>query len=116
MYHTERFQYEKGGWDLKENIGQTWCQIEIYNEYLKKIADLLSQIYTVEKMKSKAEIELVMLENKKEDHSKELYQKRLTSIKSQCEERISDMLEQLSLVQKLKEDLENTVPILKSRQ
>ena len=101
---------------MKENIGQIWCQIEIYNEYLKKISALLSQIQTVEKMKIKAETELKMLEDKTEDHSKELYQNRLTSIKKQCEERMEDMLEQLSLVQKLKEDLENSVPLLKSRQ
>ena len=101
---------------MKENIGKTWCQIEIYNEYLKKIAALLPQINTVEKMQLKAETELAMLENKADDHSRELYRNRLISIQNNCEERLRDMLEELSLVQKLKEDLEEQIPLLRSRQ
>ena len=101
---------------MKEQIGKTWCQIEIYNEYLKKISSLLSQIHTVEKMEQKAKIELSMLKDKKEDHSKACYQNRLSSIIKQCEERHLDMLEELSLIQKLKEELEDNVPLLKSKQ
>ena len=101
---------------MKQNIGETWCQIEIYNEYLKKITSLLSQINTVEKMRLKAETELEMLENKKDDNSKEQYRQRLTSIYKQSDERLNDMLEELSLVQKLKEDLERRIPLLRSRQ
>lgn len=101
---------------MKENMGQIWCQIEIYNEYLKKIVSLLTQIHTVEKMQEKAEIELVMLENQKEDSSKAQYQDRLLSTVKQCEKRLGDMLEELSLIQKLKEELEKKVPLLKSRQ
>ena len=100
---------------MDTKIIETWCQIEIYNEYLKKIASLLTQIHTVEKMKSKAETELKMLENKEESHSKILYEKRLNSTLTQCNERLTDMLDELSLVQKLKEDLEKSVPLLKSR-
>lgn len=100
---------------MKLNIGETWCQIEIYNEYLKKIASLLEQINTVEKMNLKAETELALLKEKEDDHSKQLYESRLLSIKNQCEKRMTDMLEELNLIQKLKEDLEETVPILKSR-
>ena len=101
---------------MKQNIGETWCQIEIYNEYLKKITSLLSQINTVEKMRLKAETELEMLENKKDDYSNEQYRQRLTSIYKQSDERLNDMLEELSLVQKLKEDLERRIPLLRSRQ
>lgn len=101
---------------MKENIGELWCQIEIYNEYLKKIVALLTQIHTVEKMKAKAEIELAMLEDKVDDNSKAQYYDRLTSTKQQCEERLQDMLEELSLVQKLKEDLEQELPLLRSKQ
>ena len=99
---------------MREKIGETWCQIEIYNEYLKKIAELLTQIHTVEKMQYKAETELAMLEDQKDDSSKIQYQNRLLSTKEQCEERLSDMLEQLSLVQALKEELEREVPLLRS--
>ena len=100
---------------MNNNIGETWCQIEIYNEYLKKISCLLTQIHTVEKMKLKAETELKMLENKEDNHSKILYQNRLNSTLTQCKSRLNDMLEELSLIQKLKEDLEKSVPLLKSR-
>ena len=101
---------------MEPKIIENWCQIEIYNEYLKKIASLLAQIHTVEKMKLKAETELKMLESKEDNHSKTLYQNRLNSTLTQCEERLSDMLEELSLVQKLKEDLEEHISLLKSRQ
>lgn len=101
---------------MKENIGEFWCKIEIYNEYLKKIAALLTQIHTVEKMQAKAEMELTMLESKVNDNSKELYQNRLISTMQQCEERLHEMLEELSLVQKLKEDLERNLPLLRSKQ
>ena len=101
---------------MKENIGDLWCKIEIYNEYLKKIAALLVQIQTVEKMQAKAETELVMLAGKADDSSKAQYESRLTSTKQQCEERLRDMLEELSFVQKLKEDLEQELPLLRSKQ
>ena len=100
---------------MKTNIGENWCSIEIYNEYLKKITNLLTQINTVEKMQYKAEMELQMLEDKKEDSSRGKYEKRLISTKAQCEERLRDMLEELSLVQNLKEDLENKLPILRGK-
>ena len=101
---------------MKENIGDLWCKIEIYNEYLKKIAALLVQIQTVEKMQAKAETELAMLSGKTDDSSKAQYESRLTSTRQQCEERLRDMLEELSLVQKLKEDLEQELPLLRSKQ
>lgn len=101
---------------MKAQIAETWCRIEIYNEYLKKIAALLTQINTVEKMQCKAEQELAMLQTKNEDSSKEKYQQRLLSTQTQCEQRLKEMLEELSLIQAMKEELENTLPILKSKQ
>lgn len=101
---------------MKAQIGETWCKIEIYNEYLKKIAALLTQINTVEKMQCKAEQELAMLQTKNADSSKEKYQQRLLSTQAQCEQRLKEMLEELSLIQAMKEELENTLPILKSKQ
>ena len=101
---------------MMESMGELWCKIEIYNEYLKKIANLLVQIQAVEKMQQKAEMELSMLVGKADDNSKAQYEKRLTSTKAQCGERLRDMLEELSLVQKLKEDLEQELPLLRSKQ
>ncbi len=101
---------------MQENIGELWCKIEIYNEYLKKISSLLKQIHTVEKMQKKAELELSMLKQKLENDSRAQYECRLLSTKQQCKARLCDMMEELSLVQKLKEDLEQEVPILRSRQ
>ena len=46
---------------MERTIGERWCKVEIYNEYLKKIPNLLGQINTVEKMQMKAEMELQML-------------------------------------------------------
>ena len=34
---------------MEQMIGEKWCKVEIYNEYLKKIPSLLTQINTVEK-------------------------------------------------------------------
>ena len=94
-------------------IGEKWCKIEIYNEYLKKIPSLLCQINTVEKMQEKAEIELSMLESIPEDESKKQY--RLLSTKDQCQQRLKDMCEELRLVQTLKEQLEQELDILRTK-
>ena len=98
-----------------KNIGENWCSIEIYNEYLKKTAALLTQINTVEKMQLKAETELDMLLSKNDSASRDQYEKRLLSTKKQCEERLLDMLEELKLIESLKEDLEEKMPLLRSR-
>ena len=92
-------------------IGEKWCKIEIYNEYLKKIPSLLCQINTVEKMQEKAEIELSMLESIPEDESKKQYRARLLSTK----QRLKDMCEELRLVQTLKEQLEQELDILRTK-
>ena len=95
-------------------IGEKWCKIEIYNEYLKKIPSLLCQINTVEKMQQKAEIELSMLEEIEEDESKKQYRARLLSTKSQCQQRLKEMCEELRLIQTLKEQLEQELDILRA--
>ena len=97
-----------------KGIGENICQIEIYNEYLRKIISLLTQISTVEKMKFKADRELEMLLSKKADESRKKYEARLLSTKKQCDERLFDMLEQLNLIESLKEELEENIPLLKS--
>ena len=96
-------------------IGEKWCKIEIYNEYLKKIPSLLCQINTVEKMQEKAEIELSMLESFPEDENKKQYRARLLSTKDQCQQRLKDMCEELRLVQTLKEQLEQELDILRTK-
>ena len=75
-----------GGATMKENIGDLWCKIEIYNEYLKKIAALLVQIQTVEKMQAKAETELAMLVDKADDSSKAQYESQIG--RASCRERV----------------------------
>ena len=97
---------------MDKKIGETWCQVEIYNEYLKKIASLLTQINTVEKMQYKAKTELTMLEIKPDNDSKAQYQTRLLSTQQQCQQRMEEMLEELKLVQALKKQLEEKLPIL----
>ena len=64
---------------MNQIIGETWCQIEIYNEYLKKITGLLTQIQAVEKMQQKAEMELDLLKDKALDSSRQQYEARLNS-------------------------------------
>lgn len=61
-------------------------RIEVYNEYLKKIPELLKQLETVEKMYGKALLEDEMLREKdRENLSVSLYDERLNRIKQQCE-------------------------------
>jgi hypothetical protein len=96
-------------------IGEKWCKVEIYNEYLKKIPSLLTQINTVEKMQQKAAIELEMLQKEPEDASRRQYQARLLSTQEQCANRLSEMREELRLVQALKEQLEDELDFLRSR-
>ena len=97
---------------MDQKIGETWCQVEIYNEYLKKIASLLTQINTVEQMQYKAQKELEMLQTKPDNNSRTQYQNRLLSTQEQCDQRLKDMMEELALVQAMKKQLENELPIL----
>ena len=82
-------------------------RIEVYNEYLKKIPELLKQLETVEKMYKKAILEEAMLKDKdRSDHSVLLYSDRLNHIKQQCEERSADIRQQCHLIFELKAQIE----------
>ena len=91
---------------MERTVGERWCKVEIYNEYLKKIPNLLGQINTVEKMQMKAEMELQMLPKEQDNMSRHQYEERLLSTKEQCERRLADMKEELNLIFGLKEQLE----------
>ena len=83
------------------------CRMEVYNEYLKKIPQLLQQLETVETMYQKAVMEESMLpECGPEDHSSELYAQRLERTKEQCLVRAADIKEQCRLIFALKAQIE----------
>lgn len=89
-------------------------RIEIYNEYLKKIPELLKQLETVEKMYQKAQMEMEMMSGKNsENQSVALYQKRLSNILKQCETRSADIRQQCSLIFELKKQVEAESSILR---
>lgn len=83
------------------------CRMEVYNEYLKKIPQLLQQLETVETMYQKAVMEETMLPAcGPEDHSSELYAQRLARTKEQCLVRAADIREQCRLIFALKAQIE----------
>ena len=89
------------------NTQEERCRMEVYNEYLKKIPELLKQLETVEKMYEKAVLEEKMLQDKEEDNlSVELYRQRIGNIKKQCEERAADIRQQCGLIMELKAQIE----------
>lgn len=89
-------------------------RIEVYNEYLKKIPELLKQLETVETMYQKALLEQEMMQEKDTtNHSVQLYNKRLESICRQCEERSLDIRQQCRLILELKTQIENESSVLK---
>ena len=88
------------------NTQEERCRMEVYNEYLRKIPQLLEQLEAVEKMYEKAELEEAMLENQADDHSRKLYAQRLARTKKQCEERAKDIREQCRLIFALKSQIE----------
>lgn len=93
--------------ELLLNTETERCRIEVYNEYLKKIPQLLQQLQTVETMYEKACMEEKMLaEGAKNDHSTQLYTQRLASTRKQCEIRSADLQEQLRLIFELKGKIE----------
>lgn len=93
--------------ELLLNTQEERCRMEVYNEYLRKIPELLKQLETVEKMYEKALLEEKMLMNKEPDNlSVALYQDRIEKIKNQCEERAADIRQQCSLIMKLKAQIE----------
>ena len=90
-------------------------RIEIYNEYLRKIPDLLKQLDAVEKMYQKALLEEEMLKEKDMDnHSVQLYADRLSRTKSQCEMRSADIRQQCCLIFELMRQIEAESSALKA--
>ena len=94
--------------ELLLNTQEERCRMEVYNEYLKKIPELLVQLETVEKMYEKALLEEKMLQEKDaENVSVNLYSERIARIKRQCEERAADIRQQCRLIMELKVQIEN---------
>lgn len=94
--------------ELLLNTQEERCRIEVYNEYLRKIPQLLMQLETVEKMYEKAVLEEEMLKNKDpEDQSVILYARRLASTREQCHARMEDIRQQCRLIFALKAQIED---------
>ena len=82
-------------------------RIAVYNEYLKKIPQLLQQLETVETMYEKAVLEEKMLPDcGSDDTSTQLYAQRLASTKEQCMARAADIRQQCRLIFALKARIE----------
>ncbi len=93
--------------ELLLNTQEERCRMEVYNEYLRKIPQLLTQLETVEKMYEKAVLEEAMLKDKDmEDQSVILYTRRLVSTREQCAARMSDIRQQCRLIFALKAQIE----------
>lgn len=89
------------------NTQEERCRMEVYNEYLRKLPQLLTQLETVEKMYEKAVLEEQMLEGRDPgDESVILYSRRLASTREQCLARMADIRQQCSLIFGLKEQIE----------
>lgn len=100
--------------ELLLNTQEERCRMEVYNEYLRKIPQLLSQLETVEKMYEKAVLEEAMLQNKDpDDHSVALYADRLARTKEQCLTRMADIRQQCRLIFQLKAQIEQESNALK---
>ena len=92
-------------------------RMEIYNEYLKKIPELLKQLEAVEQMYEKAVLEEAMLQDKDLDnHSVQLYADRLNRTKQQCEARSADIKQQCRLIFELKAQIEKESSALRELQ
>ena len=102
--------------ELLLNTQEERCRMEVYNEYLRKIPELLKQLETVEKMYEKAMLEEKMLMEKEPNFSVELYNDRIARIKVQCEERSADIIQQCRLIMELKAQLERESSALRALQ
>ena len=101
--------------ELLLNTQEERCRMEVYNEYLKKIPELLVQLETVEKMYEKALLEEKMLQEKDaENVSVNLYSERIARIKRQCEERAADIRQQCRLIMELKAQIEKESSALRA--
>lgn len=93
--------------ELLLNTQEERCRMEVYNEYLRKIPQLLTQLETVEKMYEKAVLEERMLQDKDpSDESVVLYARRLASTREQCIIRMEDIRQQCRLIFELKAQIE----------
>ena len=101
--------------ELLLNSQEERCRMEVYNEYLRKIPQLLTQLETVEKMYEKAVLEEGMLQSKDaSDHSVALYADRLARTKEQCITRMADIRQQCHLIFQLKEQIEQESTALRT--
>lgn len=97
------------------NSQEERCRIQVYNEYLRKIPQLLEQLEVVETMYEKAVMEEAMLpECGPSDHSSELYAQRLARTKEQCILRAEDIRQQCRLIFALKAQIEAESEALKA--
>jgi len=95
------------GMEALLNSPQERQRIQVYNEYLRKIPQLLQQLETVETMYQKALLEESMLPKcAPENKSSELYMQRLKSTKEQCLLRAADIRQQCQLIFTLKAQIE----------
>lgn len=93
--------------ELLINSPEERQRIQVYNEYLKKIPQLLEQLETVETMYQKALLEEKMLpECGPENDSSVMYTQRLARTKEQCLARAADIRQQCQLIFALKEQIE----------
>ena len=101
--------------ELLLNTQKERCRIQVYNEYLKKIPQLLQQLEVVETMYQKAVMEEGMLASKEPaDHSAVLYADRLARTKDQCILRSEDIRQQLKLIFALKAQIEQESACLRA--
>ena len=89
------------------NSQEERCRIQVYNEYLRKIPQLLQQLEVVETMYEKAVMEESMLPVCwSADQSSALYAERLARTKEQCILRAEDIRQQCRLIFALKAQIE----------
>ena len=101
--------------ELLLNTQEERCRMEVYNEYLRKIPQLLTQLEAVEKMYEKAVLEEQRLKGKdQDDHSVMLYSRRLASTREQCQARMEDIRQQCRLIFELKARIEAESTALRS--
>ena len=101
--------------DLLLDSQEERCRIQVYNEYLRKIPQLLEQLEVVETMYKKAVMEESMLPAcGPADYSSQLYADRLDRTKEQCIQRAADIRQQCHLIFALKAQIEEESDTLKA--
>ena len=101
--------------DLLFKTQEERCRIQVYNEYLKKIPQLLQQLEVVETMYEKAVMEEAMLSDRDPaDRSTALYADRLARTKEQCVLRCADIRQQCRLIFDLKDQIEQESAALRA--